>query len=209
MACEKYNTFEHLFKKTSKTIILDFSPRRLGWVYRFWWGFNIISFFACVADALNFFNAICGLLTKRANIKLTKHWPFSGWHSFECPLQEHGTQGENSGPGYKRVYPRAHCCRMNTLVIRSIHCRGRLNVTFSLQVFVIVDVRLESAQLWKKCFKNILYSDRRVPNLPPVLPRDSWVLKEYISSSCESDTQKENVHQIYKMQSKLVNKHYR
>ena len=65
---------------------------------------------------------------------------------------------------------------------------GRLNVIFTLQVLVIVDVRLESTQLWKKCFKNILYSDRRVSNLPPVLPRDSWVLKEYISSPCESDT---------------------
>ena len=36
MACEKYNTFEHSFKKISETIILDFSPRRLGWVYTFW-----------------------------------------------------------------------------------------------------------------------------------------------------------------------------
>ena len=103
-----------------------------------------------------FFNEICGLLTKRANMnthqalaifRVTFHWmPITGTH--------YATR-ENSGPGYKRVYPRAHCCRMNTLVIRSIHCRGRLNVTFSSQVFVIVDVRLESTQLWKKCFKNI------------------------------------------------------
>ena len=92
-----------------KKVILDFCSRRLGWVCTFWWDFNIISFF----------NAICGLLTKRANINTHQAWPFSGWHSFECPLQEHGTQGENSGPGYKRVYPGAHCCRMNTLVIRS------------------------------------------------------------------------------------------
>ena len=137
-----------------------------------------------------FFNEIYGLLTKRANMsthqalaifRVTFHW---------MPIT--GTQYAT-----REVWPRVqarissctlHCCRMNTLVIRSIHCRGRLNVTFSSQVFVIVDVRLESTQLWKKCFKNILYSDRRVSNLPPVLPGDSWVLKEYISSPCESDT---------------------
>ena len=136
-----------------------------------------------------FFNEICGLLTKRANMSTHQALAiFRVTPSIECPLQEHSTQREKSGPGYKRVYPRAHCCRMNTLVIRLIHCRGRLNMTFSSQVFVIVDVRLESTQLWKKCFKNILYSDRRVSNLPPVIPGDSWVLKEYISSPCESDT---------------------
>ena len=64
---------------------------------------------------------------------------------------------------------------MSTLVIRLIHCRVRLNVTFFLQVLFIVDVRLAYRQLWKKCFKNILYSDRRVSNLPPVLPGDIFL----------------------------------
>ena len=157
-----------------KKVILDFSSRRLGWVCTFWWDFNIISFF----------NAICGLLTKRANINTHQHGHFLG----DIPLNAHY---RNTVRKERTLDPGTSAYIHGHIAAEWTHWwldHGRLNVIFTLQVFVIVDVRLESTQLWKKCFKNILYSDRRVSNLPPVIPGDSWVLKEYISLPCESDT---------------------